>query len=67
MGTFMALSGVTFQLFDDLRHEFDDDQELCAPREDAANGLPTVEGKLFLALASACLPTTIEAAHGMGA
>jgi hypothetical protein len=40
---------------------------LCAPHEDAANGLPTVEGKLFLALASACLPTTIEAAHGMGA
>jgi hypothetical protein len=72
-----ALSRVTFKLFDALRREFDDDNDLHTLRDDAVvgnrgpkgwviDGLPTVEDKIFLPSASPCLSATIEAAHDMG-
>jgi hypothetical protein len=38
MGEGMALYRVTFKLFNDLHHEFDDDHGLCALRDDPAAG-----------------------------
>jgi hypothetical protein len=64
------------QRFNDLGREFSNDQELLTLCDDVAagrrgpkwqviNGLPMLEGKLFLPPASACLSTILETAHGM--
>jgi hypothetical protein len=34
----MVISGVTFKMFDTLRHEFDTDPDLRTLREDVATG-----------------------------
>jgi hypothetical protein len=72
-----ALPRVMFKMFNDLRREFDDDNDLRTLRDDPVAGtrgpkwrviddLPIVEDKIFLPPASPCLSTTIELAHNMG-
>jgi hypothetical protein len=76
-GEVMASSRVTFKMFDDLRHEFNDDPDLrtlCdeavagnqGPKWQVVDGLPTMEGKVFIPSASPFLIATLEAAHGVG-
>jgi hypothetical protein len=76
-GEAMAISGVTFKMFDTLRHEFNTAPDLRTLRDDATAGKqgpqwqvvdswPTVNGKVFIPSASPCLTAALEAAHGVG-
>jgi hypothetical protein len=73
----MTLSSPSFQLFDNLRQEIEDDLTFCALRADATtgthgkdwrvvDGLILVAGRIYLPVASPTVPLALAAAHGAG-
>jgi hypothetical protein len=73
----MALSIPSFQLFDDIRDEFDKDPDLQALKNEVQadskgdqwnvlDGLITVKGKIYVPASSPTRLTLLDHAHGMG-
>jgi hypothetical protein len=73
----MALSIPSFQLFDDIRDEFDKDPDLQALKNEVQadskgdqwkvlDGLITVKGKIYVLASSPTRLTLLDHAHGMG-
>jgi hypothetical protein len=73
----MVLLGPTFKLFDDLWCEFDDDTSLRTLRDEAAtgaqgpnwwvlDGLPIVDGQVYMPPTSSCFQAVLAATHDVG-